>query len=157
MPDARRAIEGRENGGVGEVASGKDIARHGDERRTIVVIDDDPSIRTLLELHLKNAGYEVFSAEDAVDGGHLVVKAAPDLVICDVHMPYMDGYEFVAALKSDPLTQHIPVIFLSTDDDIADNARKFGAIAYLRKPVLADRLLEIVALFALPTAIAVPR
>src|SRR5690242_9248789 len=106
-----------------------------DRRPKIVVIDDDVLIRTLLKLHLGNAGYGVLVAEDAVVGGHLVIQKAPDLVICDVQMPYMDGYEFVAALKGDPQTEQIPVIFLSSEDDIADKARTLGAVAYLRKPV----------------------
>lgn len=63
-------------------------------------------------------------------------------------MPYMDGSEFVAALNSDPLTQNIPVVFLSIRDDVAEQARKLGAAAYLRKPVIADRLVEAVRLLA---------
>jgi len=114
----------------------------------VVVVDDDPIIRSLIRLHLGNGGYEVLEAEDAVEGGHLVVTHAPDLVICDVSMPYMTGYDFVAALRADPATQEIPVVFLSASDDLAEHARKLGAVAYLHKPVLADRLMEVVALFA---------
>ncbi len=114
-------------------------------RPKIVVIDDDVVVRGLLKLHLVNAGYDVLEAEDAIVGGYLVVAASPDLIVCDVHMPYMDGYEFVAALKSDPTTKHIPVVFLTTDPDVADHAKKFGAVAYLNKPVMADRLVQLVA------------
>jgi len=114
----------------------------------ILVIDDDQSMLQLLRLQLSNAGYEVLLAEDAVVGGRLALSAAPDLMIVDVKMPYMDGYEFVAAAKSDSGTRNIPVIFLTSVDDIADRAAELGAAAYLTKPVLADRLLEIVALFA---------
>jgi CheY-like chemotaxis protein len=63
-------------------------------------------------------------------------------------MPYMSGYEFVATLKSDPLTQNIPVVFLSIRDDVAEQARELGAAAYLKKPVIADRLVEVVGLLA---------
>jgi CheY-like chemotaxis protein len=114
----------------------------------IVVVDDDRSIRDLLKLHLSNAGYAVQAAEDAIVAGHLVLQGAPDLMIVDVQMPYMNGYEFVAALKSDPTTRHIPVVFLSIDDDLAERSAKLGAAAYLKKPVVVDRLLEVVGLFA---------
>jgi CheY-like chemotaxis protein len=120
------------------------------KRPAILVVDDEESMRALLKLHLSNAGYEVRVAEDAIVGGHLVVQEVPDVIIVDVEMPYMNGYEFVAALKSDPETRNIPVIFLTTDANVAEHARKLGAAAYLNKPVIADRLLEVVALFAQP-------
>jgi len=116
-------------------------------RGKILVIDDEPSMRELLCLHLSNQGYEVQEAEDAIVAGHLILKRKPDLVIVDVQMPYMNGYEFVGALKSDPQTRDIPVVFLSTDDNVASQAKKLGAAAYLHKPVMADRLIEVVDLF----------
>ncbi|MGQ0654099.1 MAG: response regulator [Betaproteobacteria bacterium] len=106
-------------------------------------MDDDESLRELLALHLSNAGYEVIAAEDAVAGGHLVVERRPDLVICDVSMPYMDGYEFIAALRADPATRDIPVIFLTVKDDVSERAKPLGAV-YLMKPVMADSLLQLV-------------
>lgn len=124
------------------------IASEDPRRPKILVVDDDRSLRALVRLHLANAGYEVLEAEDAIVGGYTVLRAPPDLVICDVNMPYMDGYEFVAALRSERLTQHIPVVFLTMDDDVADQAQKLGAVAYLRKPLTADRLLQTVGLFA---------
>lgn len=126
-------------------------------RAKVIIIDDEETMRTLVRLHLGNAGYEVLEARDAIEGGYLVLEAAPDLVICDVNMPYMDGYEFVAAMKSDPLTRHIPVAFLTVEEDVSGNAKRLGAVAYLRKPVTADRLLEVVELFASRTAVALAR
>jgi CheY-like chemotaxis protein len=79
-----------------------------------------------------------------------VLKTPPDLIIADVSMPYMDGYQLVAALKADSATRDIPVVFLTSREDVADYAKQLGAVAYLHKPVLADRLLEIVALFVTP-------
>jgi CheY-like chemotaxis protein len=111
----------------------------------ILVVDDARSIRETMRLQLSNAGYEVMLAEDAVVAGHLVLKERPDMIIVDVNMPYMDGYEFVTALKSDPATSSIPVVFLSASHDVADRALETGAVAYLHKPVLADKLLAVVA------------
>lgn len=85
----------------------------------------------------------MFVAEDAIAGGHIVVERRPDLVICDVAMPYMDGYEFITAMKADPATRDIPVIFLTIKDDVVERAKQFGA-TYLMKPVMADALLRLV-------------
>ena len=81
---------------------------------TILVVDDDESLRQLLRLHLSSAGYEVLVAEDAIAAGYLVLRQPPDLIISDVNMPHMDGFEFVAALKSDKTLPYIPVIFLTS-------------------------------------------
>jgi CheY-like chemotaxis protein len=113
------------------------------ERPKVLVVDDEPTMRQLLRLHLATHGYEVDVAEDAIVAAHMVVREAPDLILVDVEMPYMNGYEFVAALKSDPATRHIPVVFLTTLDDVAEEAQKLGA-AYLNKPVTVDRLLDVV-------------
>ncbi|HXM83216.1 MAG TPA: response regulator [Burkholderiales bacterium] len=116
-------------------------------KATILVVDDDKSMLDLLKLHLSNAGYKVLTAEDALVAGRHVIETAPDLIIVDVSMPYMSGYELVTALKADSATQNIPIVFLTAREDVADHAKQLGAVAYLHKPVMADRLLEIVALF----------
>ncbi len=116
----------------------------------ILVVGDAKSIRETMRLQLLHAGYEVMLAEDAVVAGRLLLKERPDMVIVDVNMPYMDGYEFCAALKGDPETRDIPVVFLSASHDVADRAPEVGAVAFLHKPVLADRLLEVVALARKP-------
>ena len=112
---------------------------------TILVIDDDEYMRDLLRLHLSNAGYEVLLAEDAVVGGHSLLRQRPDLILLDVEMPFMNGLEFAKALKADPAVCDIPVVFVSSRDDCEDRAREFGARAFLRKPLLADHLLATVA------------
>ncbi|HWI36116.1 MAG TPA: response regulator [Burkholderiales bacterium] len=119
-----------------------------DQPGRIVVVDDDHVMRTLLDMHLRNAGYEVFMAEDAVEGGHLIMKILPDLIICDVDMPYLNGYEFVAALKTHDTTRAIPVVFLTSNEDLDGATSRLGAAAHLTKPVRADRLLEVVERFA---------
>src|SRR5216110_2211027 len=83
---------------------------------TILVVDDDQTIRELLQLHLRNAGYAVHVAEDAVEAGHLVLRSTPDLIISDVNMPHMDGFEFIAAVRADHSLPYIPVIFLTSEE-----------------------------------------
>jgi CheY-like chemotaxis protein len=111
----------------------------------ILVVDDDESIRDLLRLHLTSAGYEVEVAADAIVAGYRVLKSPPDLIITDVSMPHMDGFEFVAALKADTTLPRIPVIFLTSVEDGDARGRELGAVGYITKPVRSDRLLSLVA------------
>ena len=112
---------------------------------TILVVDDDENLRQLLGLHLSAAGYAVLLAEDAIAAGYLVLRQPPDLIISDVNMPHMDGFEFVAALKSDKTLPDIPVIFLTSFEEGDHRGKQLGAVGYLTKPVRADRLLAMVA------------
>lgn len=111
----------------------------------ILVVDDDESIRELLRLHLSSAGYEVHVAEDAISAGYMVLRAPPDLIISDVNMPHMDGFEFIAALKADKSLPNIPVIFLTSMEEGDHRGKELGAVGYITKPVRADRLLNLVA------------
>ena len=112
---------------------------------TILVVDDDESIRELLRLHLSGAGYAVQIAEDAISAGYMVLRRPPDLIITDIAMPHMDGFEFVAALKADKSLPNIPVVFLTSLEEVDNRGRELGAVGYLTKPVTADRLLDLVA------------
>jgi CheY-like chemotaxis protein len=111
----------------------------------ILVVEDDASLRDLLRLHLSAAGYEVQTAADGIAAGYAVLKSPPDLIITDVQMPNMDGFEFVAALKADTSLPPIPVIFLTSVEDGDQRGRELGAVGYVTKPVRADRLLALVA------------
>ena len=112
---------------------------------TILVVDDEASARDLLRLHLSAAGYEVLVAEDAIAAGYMVLRRPPDLIISDVNMPHMDGFEFIAALRSDKTIPYIPVIFLTTMEEGDHRGKELGAVGYLTKPVRSDRLLAMVA------------
>ena len=112
---------------------------------SILVVDDDESIRELLRLHLSAAGYDVQVAADAIIAGYMILRAPPDLIITDVSMPHMDGFEFVAALKADKSIPDIPVVFLTSMEDGDGRGKELGAVGYITKPVRADRLLETVA------------
>ena len=112
---------------------------------TILVIDDDENIRELLRLHLSAAGYAVDVAADAIAAGYLVLRSPPDLIISDINMPHMDGFEFLAALRADTTLPRIPVILLTSNEEGDDRGKELGAVDYLTKPVRADRLLQLVA------------
>jgi two-component system chemotaxis response regulator CheY len=112
---------------------------------SILVVDDDESIRELLRLHLSAAGYDVNVAADAIAAGYMVLRGAPDMIITDISMPHMNGFEFVAALKADKALPYIPVIFLTSVEEGEHRGKELGAVGYLTKPVRADRLLALVA------------
>ena len=112
---------------------------------TILIVDDDESIRELLRMHLSSAGYEVSVAEDAIVAGYMVLRSPPDLIISDVNMPHMDGFEFVEALKADKSLPAIPVIFLTSVEEGDHRGKALGAVGYVTKPVRADKLLALVA------------
>jgi len=105
-------------------------------QQKVLAIDDDRAIRRLIPARLKDmdAGVEV-----AEDGGQGLTRAAelrPDLILLDVSMPDMDGFEVCRKLKREPLTRNIPVIFLTASDDTDTKARAFeiGAVDYVTKP-----------------------
>jgi len=112
---------------------------------SILIVDDDESIRDLLRLHLSAAGYEVHVAEDAIAAGYMLLRSPPDLIISDINMPHMDGFEFIAAVRADKSLPMIPVIFLTTIEDGDLRGKELGAVGYVTKPVRADRLLSLVA------------
>ena len=112
---------------------------------SILVVDDDESIRELLRLHLSSAGYQVEVAADAIAAGYAVLRNPPDLILTDISMPHMTGFEFVAALKADSSVPYIPVIFLTSIEDGDLRGKELGAVGYITKPVRADKLLSLVA------------
>jgi len=114
------------------------------KKARILIIDDDVGFRDLLRLHLSAMGYRVRIAEDGVDGGRALLADAPDLIISDVNMPFLDGFELLALLRADESTAAIPVILLSgrSDGDSMAKAVDLGAADFLTKPVTRDQLLE---------------
>lgn len=115
-----------------------------DTKARILIIDDDGGFLELLRIHLSSAGYEVLVAEDGVTGGRALLAQTPDLVVTDVAMPFLDGFELLSLLRSDPSTASIPVILLSgrSDGDTMAKAVSLGAADFLTKPVTRDQLLE---------------
>ncbi len=110
----------------------------------ILIIDDDISFRDLLRIHLAAAGYQVEVAEDGVAGGRALLERPPDLIVSDVNMPFLDGFELLSLMHSEESTASIPVILLSgrTDGDTMAKAVELGAADFLTKPVTRDQLLE---------------
>ena len=107
----------------------------------LLLVDDCVAVRDLYELALAPT-FEVSTANRGVEGVALAMTEHPDVVVLDVLMPGMDGWETCAVLKSNPFTAHIPVILLTgaDDRDLTQHAAAVGASALLNKPCPADRL-----------------
>ena len=110
----------------------------------ILLVDDDPSMRERLESELRGAGYEVQTAADGIAGGYGVLQRRPDLIVSDVRMPHLDGYEFIAALRSETALSSIPVIFILAEGDAPARARELRAVGCVPKPVHSGRLLSMI-------------
>ena len=110
----------------------------------IVVIEDDLTFLDLLRVHLAGAGHEVLTAEDAVLGLRAIIAGAPDLILLDLSVPYLDGFEMIETLRTDPATRDIPVIVLTGrgDDETYARARELGAAQLLTKPVERNLLIR---------------
>jgi len=115
-----------------------------DKKARILIIEDDLGFRDLLRIHLSAAGYKVQVAEDGVAGGRALLEQPPELIVSDVNMPFLDGFELLSLMRSDERTASIPVILLSgrSDGDTMAKAVELGAADFLTKPVTRDQLLE---------------
>jgi DNA-binding response OmpR family regulator len=112
--------------------------------KRILVVDDDPSLTELLEMVLVDAGYQVKIATNGRDAVTQAVGEPPDLVVLDIVMPEMDGWETSEHLLSHERTSQIPIIFLTAKVNPADQLRGWygGCFAYLTKPFDIQELLE---------------
>ncbi len=109
----------------------------------ILLADDSSTVRTIARMELDTVGYQVLEAGDGAQALAMALEHQPDVILLDIEMPVMDGYETVVALKADPRTSDIPVVFLtgrSSADDVV-RALKLGGHDYVRKPPEAAELL----------------
>jgi len=113
--------------------------------KTILVVEDDAFIRANLKLFLDLENYRVLEAEDGAQGMALALSANPDLILCDVMMPEIDGFEMLARLRADLAWNEVPFIFLtaSVEGDTRKAGLALGADEYLTKPF---NLAEVLAL-----------
>ena len=112
--------------------------------KLLLVIEDDPDQRRFLERTLQAAGYRVVTAADGESGLAAARSRTPDLVILDVMMPRLNGYQTCRALKADAATAGTPILLLTAKDEATDLywAREVGADAFLTKPVDLPDLLS---------------
>ncbi len=112
----------------------------------VLSVDDDPTIQNLIRRYVSDS--EVVCASSCSEGLAAVEEHQPDLILMDVQMPVMDGFEFCAMLQQNPESAKIPVIFLSALGDAQDKARAMavGAVDYLTKPFSKMQLVNMITL-----------
>lgn len=114
--------------------------------KKIMIIDDSKTIRKTTQLFLKELDYEVIEVEDGYNALTKVIDGAPDLILVDIMMPRLGGYETCTIIKQNPDFENVPIILLSSKDGILDKAKGklYGCDDYLTKPFAKDALFEIV-------------
>ena len=114
--------------------------------KKILAVDDERHIVRLVQVNLERAGYEVVTAFDGKDALEKVASEQPDLVVLDVMMPYMDGFEVLQNLRKNPSTRELPVIMLTAKAQDADVFRGWqsGVDCYLTKPFNPMELISFV-------------
>ncbi len=114
--------------------------------KKILICDDDPAILRVLEVNLEVEGYEVLLAHHGEEAYEVALANDPDLIILDIMMPRLDGYQTCEKLKETDQTKDIPVVFLSAkaqQSDI-DRGKSYGVADYLTKPFDPSDLLDVV-------------
>src|SRR6266545_1353456 len=107
------------------------------EPASILVVDDDPIVRSLMRATLVHDGFSVIEAEDGVEGCRLYEEHRPDLLLVDVLMPRMDGYQLCRELRRDPQSAFVPIVVATSLDDLPSIARAYdaGATDFIPKPI----------------------
>lgn len=130
-----------------------------DSPKTILLVEDNEDNRIIYATALRFAGYEVVEAVTGTEGVQRARSSRPDLVLMDISVPELDGWEATAVLKADPSTKHIPVIAVTAHALPGDEQRSLaaGCDGYLAKPIAPAKLLaEIDRRFSRPTPSYVP-
>jgi CheY-like chemotaxis protein len=111
---------------------------------TVLVIDDEPIIRRLILITLNTVGFRGLEAKNGPDAFFILKDVSPNIILLDVMMPYMNGYEVCRRLKSDPTTSHIPVILVTALTCLDSRKQGFaaGADGFISKPFSKSKLLS---------------
>ena len=114
-----------------------------DGKKKILVVDDEQDIVQLLLIRLRAAGYEVSSASDGEQGYLMAKSMQPDLILLDLMLPKMDGYQVCALLKKDPRYAKLPIILCTarSEEETAGRRAEAGADAFITKPFTPQALL----------------
>lgn len=112
------------------------------DHKKLLLIDDDPNLILLVKDYLEFRGYNVDTAENGREALEVLDQIVPDMIICDVMMPEMDGYALVKHIRQEPTTNRIPVLFLSAKGQSQDRVKGLneGADVYMSKPFEPEEL-----------------
>jgi DNA-binding NarL/FixJ family response regulator len=113
----------------------------------LLLVDDEPGLREAVKAYLEDEGFTVHVASNAREGWELLQRISPELVISDIMMPQVDGYQFLKQMREDPRFETLPVVFLTARGMTSDRIQGYnaGADAYISKPFDPDELVAIVS------------
>ncbi|MBE5314816.1 MAG: response regulator [Xanthomonadales bacterium] len=112
----------------------------------VLIVDDSPSQLMGMKKIMEKLGHEVISAEDGAQGVEVAKRELPDLILMDVVMPNLNGFQATRSISKEPATAHIPIVLVTTKDQVTDKVwgLRQGAKAYLTKPVNEAALISLV-------------
>lgn len=115
-------------------------------KRKVLVVDDEPDMLTLLAMRLEAAGVHALVATDGAEALEIAKTQRPDLILLDLVLPKLNGYDVCAVLRHNPALQHIPIVMLTARTQTKDERAGFecGADAYVRKPFEPAKLFQLV-------------
>src|SRR3989339_1158933 len=110
--------------------------------KTILIVDDSAMIRRIVSQLVQQLGHQAITAENGLEGYELATRSNPDMIIMDIEMPVMDGFEATWRIKADQRTAHIPVAFFTTlgSEENIKQAREAGSVGFLNKPICKEEL-----------------
>jgi len=114
------------------------------EHKNVLIVDDDNDIREAISQILEYEGYEVTTAANGQEGLDCIKSKRPSLILLDLMMPVMNGWQFKSELDSDPGLSEIPVVVLSADGSVQQRQNELGRAGYLKKPIQLETLLDTV-------------
>jgi DNA-binding LytR/AlgR family response regulator len=116
--------------------------------KMIMIMEDDPAVRENMQFLLEESGYDVVTASDGREGIKLASKILPDMILCDIMMPQLDGYQVLQKVRETPAMAAIPFVFLTAKSELTDMRRgmQLGADDFILKPYKAEDLLMAVQL-----------
>ena len=139
LGNLKKALELRPND-----SSLRQLVKAIENRSLILAVDDSVTVRKVVALTLEHKGYRVLTANDGMEALAMLNEHRPDLILLDITMPRMDGYQVCKVIKQNPYTKGIPVLMLSGNDGFFDKmkGKLAGATDYLTKPFKEEALLK---------------
>ncbi len=131
---------------LAEIEQKESIHNSMPQNKTILVVDDSATVRKLISGKLEKCGHTVLSAVDGMDALEKINEAVPDLILLDINMPRMDGYQVCKLIRGNDVTKDVPIVMISGKDGFFDKVRgrMAGTTGYITKPFGPETLMKTV-------------
>ncbi|HTL47822.1 MAG TPA: response regulator [Verrucomicrobiae bacterium] len=118
-----------------------------ENRKKILVVDDEPDVLKFVKLRLESQGYEVYTAENGETAIHVTKKIRPDLILLDIKLPLFDGYEVLRRVRGDPELSETPIVLATADASVRvqEGSKLLDANSYLMKPFDSEEMFKVIS------------